>query len=127
MLFWIFLIVAILCAIIWVHDDYKCSLLGSISCIGLLISSAFVLVLGLMFLLAVDEEGCMSKEMQKYESLMYRYEHETDLIKRAETISEIAEWNEDLKWNRKHQNNFWIGFVVPDIYDDLDYIELKEE
>ena len=126
MLFWMFLIVAILCAIIWTHD-YNCSLLGSISCIGLLISSAFVLVLGLMFLLAVDEEGCMSEEMQKYESLMYRYEHETDLVKRAETITEITEWNEDLKWNRKHQNNFWIGFVVPDIYDDLEYIELKEE
>lgn len=128
MLIWIFIGMAVVGFLVW-WLDYKFLLsyswLSVLSGVCVTIGIVMAIILGVYGLIArCDRDAFMDEEIQKYESLMYRYDHETDLVKRSETITEIAEWNDDVTWGRKNQHNFWYGFLIPDIYDELEYIEL---
>ena len=39
--------------------------------------------------------------------------------------SEIAEYNATIKTNRELQNDIWVGWFIPDFYDDMPIIEVK--
>lgn len=41
-------------------------------------------------------------------------------------LQDVDEWNSDLAWHKKVQNDLWIGIFVPEIYDDLDYITINQ-
>lgn len=131
MLFWIAIFMLVIGLIVTYVDVEIHTMPMFISCISfmcMLVGFAATLTFTIMGSIAkFDTEHYITEEQTRYESLMYRYEHETDLVKRAETITEIVEWNDGVTWGRKNQNNFWYGFLIPDIYDDLEYIELKEE
>lgn len=62
------------------------------------------------------------------ESLIYQmennlYDNDNDLGKK-ELYDRITEWNTDLAYNKRIQNDFWVGIFYPDIYDEIDFIEL---
>lgn len=38
-------------------------------------------------------------------------------------MNEIREWNEDLSWDKKNQDDFWIGIFVPNIFDRFEFID----
>ena len=37
-------------------------------------------------------------------------------------IKDIIDWNEDLAYHKKYNNNIWIGILTPDYYAEYDYI-----
>jgi len=37
-------------------------------------------------------------------------------------IQDIVEWNTDLAFNKKYNDNIWIGITIPEYYSDYDYI-----
>lgn len=56
------------------------------------------------------------------------YEIKGDLYKDnnlKEIYEKIAEWNTDLAFKKEAQRDFWIGIFYPDIYDEIDFIEME--
>ena len=104
MLFWIILILTIVC-IIW----------------GIKTADSW----------NISADGTVAKDTARYEMLVYQYENDiydndNDLGKR-DLMMDIQDWNEDLAYYKKMQHNFWIGIYIPDVFDEFEYIELKKE
>lgn len=56
------------------------------------------------------------------------YEIKSDLYKDnnlKEIHKKITEWNTDLAFKKEAQRDFWIGIFYPDIYDEIDFIEME--
>lgn len=134
MLFWIWVIMLVAgIATFWFYEKkyegYN-STLGTISdlliafgLLGTLVAGAFAIG-G-----AVNVEGKYATRLAEYESLVYQYENnmydnDNDLGKK-ELMDDIQLWNETVASKRHGQNNFWIGIFIPDIWDNLEFIELK--
>lgn len=102
------------------------------------ISSAFGLILaGVLCVMLViagisnfGAEGQASANRQTYDSLVYQlendlYDNDNDLGKK-ELYNQIQEWNEDLARSKAMQRNFWFGCFYPNIYDELEFIDLSD-
>lgn len=129
MLFWIFVIVLVvgIFGTVLIHKDIIDApiLVESMILICMVIGIIGTLTGGVYAIGAmIDEEMYMDDELKTYYSLLYRYENETNMVKRAEVITEIADRNDYLAWYREYQDDFWIGIFIPDIYDELEFIEL---
>jgi hypothetical protein len=42
-------------------------------------------------------------------------------------MAQIQDWNEDLALGKAADDNIWIDILYPEIFEDLDFIELKGE
>lgn len=76
---------------------------------------------------SVGVDARIAQNHERYEALVYQwendvYENDNDLGKR-ELIKDIQTWNEDLAYNQKIQDNFWVGIFTPNIYDAFEFIE----
>lgn len=134
MLFWIAVIVLVIAFLIYVlYEKYDMPefLFGFICPICIIIG-----IVGLFFTIGgfilnnVNVDGRVEQMTVQHDMLVYQYENDiydndNDLGKR-ELIEDIQEWNERLALNKHKQHNFWIGNLVPDIYDQFEYIELEE-
>lgn len=74
-------------------------------------------------------DAYVAENQMRYEMLVYQYENDiydndNDLGKR-DLMEDIQEWNEDLAYYRKAQDDFWVGIFHPNIYDQFEFIELK--
>lgn len=125
------MVVLIIIGIVLMHNDNEN--VGSIWTIGFL--SVCIGVVGTAIAGGFLSEGYMNvrgkikKLNNRYESLVYQYEHDiydndNDLGKR-DLMEDIQRWNEDLAWYQGAQNDFWIGIFIPDIYDQFNYIVLE--
>lgn len=95
------------------------------------ICGTVITVLMLIFVVVsnVNITGQWRQNYEVYKSLVYQYENElyendNDLGKK-ELYNQIEEWNSNLAFNKEIQRNFWVGIFYPNIYDDLEFIELK--
>ena len=74
-------------------------------------------------------DAYVAENQMRYEMLVYQYENDiydndNDLGKR-DLMEDIQKWNEDLAYNRKAQDDFWVGIFYPNVYDQFEFIELK--
>lgn len=134
MIFWIAIaIIVIGCALIHLYNNtwfdyewvYGCGLIMTV--VGVI--AAVIMLFGIIF-----EYGCadgfIAENTTRYETLVYQYENDiyendNDLGKR-ELMKDIQEWNETLAWRQAVQENFWVGIFYANIYDQFEFIELKE-
>lgn len=133
MLFWIFVIVAVIFGLIallaWDEDsEFWFASTATVSFISA--------VVAIIMLLAIIFNHCgldpyIAENQAKYEALVYQYENDfydndNDLGK-YELVKEIQDWNEDLAYYKAAQNDLWIGVFHADIYDQFEFIALEKE
>lgn len=134
MLFWTTLVVAIVFGVLayWFFHTHKFDLdvLGMIST-GIS-SIAGIIAFIMLFVVMTYQIGApTTKEKLQitYESLIYQlennfYDNDNDYGKK-ELYDQITEYNQDVSVGKKLQRSFWFGIFLPNIYDDLELIELK--
>lgn len=130
MLFWIFIVIFIVAIVVYLICDrnyFDTTVSTIISCV-----SALVIVIMLICIAFehINIDGRIDAKKQKYETLSYQinndlYSNDNDIGKR-ELYEQVRDWNEDLAYAKKAQNDFWIGIFYADIYDEFDYICLPQ-
>ena len=127
MLFWILLIAFIGTSIWFRHDNFNELAMG----LWLVTLIANIISVIVLVFCNVGVNGYVAENKIRYESLVYQYENniydnDNDLGKR-ELMVDIQNWNEDLAKYKVNQKDFWIGAYIPNIYDQLEFIELDKE
>lgn len=77
----------------------------------------------------VMKDSEVAKYQQKYNAIVYKMESEAcrdefGLLSK-EVIDEAQAWNETLARDKALQDNFWIGNLIPHIYDQFEFIDLN--
>lgn len=130
MIFWIALVAAIALVVItilsetrWYWDTFILPLLSTLSVVAVLVMSIVIAATN------ISEESYIAANKQRYEILVYQaennlYDNDNDYGKK-ELVNQIQEWNEDLAKGKVRQDDFWVGILVPDMYDDFEYIPVE--
>lgn len=131
MLFWGVVILVAVFAILWfigyLTRVENLQAVGAIVSLLLCIPVVFMsLIIGCIH---ISSDARLDKLQQTRNALQYQfvndmYNNNNDRGK-LELFEKIQEWNENLAVNKQYQDNFWIGIFVPNIYDELELIELK--
>ena len=74
-------------------------------------------------------EAKTAKNQQRYNSLVYQlennlYDNDNDLGKK-ELYEDIEEWNKDLAYYQKAQDDLWMGIFYPNIFDQFEFIKYE--
>lgn len=90
---------------------------------------ASIIMLVVIIVDNTNVDSYVAENQMRYEMLVYQYENDiydndNDLGKR-DLMEDIQEWNEDLAYHRKAQDDFWVGIFYPNVYDQFEFIELK--
>lgn len=113
----------------WFDSDELVNLIvGIFATLAAILALAFSLV---AICTNINTAGRLAAEQARYESLVFQlennfYDNENDIGK-ADLMAQIQAWNEDLALGKAADANIWIDILYPEIYEDLDFIELKGE
>lgn len=130
MIFWLVLLLIVVCLGLGVYVEKR---FGDYSGLFLVIAFLSFLVAIVMLVVIVvkntNVDAYVAENQMRYEMLVYQYENDiydndNDLGKR-DLMEDIQEWNEDLAYYRKAQDDFWVGIFYPNVYDQFEFIELK--
>ena len=130
MIFWLVLLSIVVCLGLGVYVEKR---FGDYSWMFLVIAFLTFLVAIVMLVVIVvkntNVDAYVAENQMRYEMLVYQYENDiydndNDLGKR-DLMEDIQEWNEDLAYYRKAQDDFWVGIFHPNVYDQFEFIELK--
>ena len=129
MLFWIVLGLIIISAIgitvthSWIDVD---SSIGMLSCFAFCVSALLMIVMCVILICNYSGiDGAIKAYEKRYESLVYQYEndvYDNDLGKR-ELMEDIEAWNCELATKQENQDDFWLGILTPNVYNDFEFIE----
>ena len=133
MLFWIFVIIMVVGAVIWWFTKDDCGYGFDMNTFGAILFWIALIAVLISCFIFIDEYGCVDAKIAKnqaiYDSLVWQYENDiydndNDLGKR-ELMVDIQNWNKDLAYYRAVQDNFWLGIYVNNVFDQFDFIELE--
>lgn len=96
----------------------------SIGCFVLGIAGAPVCLFFILIANSSFNKECTSIDLKEQYNI-----YTTQINNSSENIvllsSEIAKYNADIKKNRKYQNDIWVGWFIPNIYNDMPIIEVN--
>ena len=109
------------------RDPYSLSYLP-VLILGICAVAAVIILSSVSAANHIDSDGTAASNRQRYDALVYQAEHnlydnDNDLGKK-EMVDQIQEWNEDLAYYQQTQDDLWIGFLYPNIYDQFEYIPM---
>lgn len=130
MLFWLVVLSIVIYLGLAVYLEKRfCDYSGPFLVIAII---GFIVAIIMLIVIIVDNtnvDAYVAENQMRYEMLVYQYENDiydndNDLGKR-ELMEDIQEWNEDLAYRRKSQDDFWVGIFYPNVHDQFEFIELK--
>ena len=105
--------------------------INTVAATGILFSSIGLVVMLFLIPFCYIGSGAQKEALEtRYELLTYRYENcvsngDIDYSER-ELMRDIQDWNEKVAKGKVLQNDPWIGIYYPDIWDDVEKIELRK-
>lgn len=111
----------------WSQREMGCYIFGVIAIALSVIIVIMLFITGMVHAFAPAEQIQLITER---DILTYELEHNIytdngdDVVGKKELYNQIREFNANLAHNKALQNNFWVGFFVPDIYDEIELIKL---
>lgn len=134
MLLWIFVIVLIVAVLVCVICEINyfpnaCSFIsGTIAVLSAIVVAIMLICIAAEY---INVDGRIESYKQEYESLSYQinnnlYTNDNDIGKK-ELYDQVIEWNKNLAYAKKAENDFWVGIFYADIYDEFDYICLPQK
>ena len=135
MLFWVTLVLFVILLVyaIWYDKEYyDLSFVGFVG--SFLLGVALLVELVVIGVNNIDSQAKVERYKEQYKSITYKiemgaYEDEFGLLTPS-GVDAIRDWNADVKYYQALQDNFWVGFFIPDIYDQfecIDYADYKIE
>ena len=130
MLFWLVVLSIVVCLGLAVYLEKRfCDYSGPFLVIAFLSFIVSFVMLVVIIVKNTNVDAYVAENQMRYEMLVYQYENDiydndNDLGKR-DLMEDIQEWNEDLAYYRKAQDDFWVGIFYPNVYDQFEFIELK--
>ena len=130
MLFWLVVVSIVVFLGLAVYMEKRfCDYSGPFLVIAII---GFIVAIIMLIVIIVENtnvDAYVAENQMRYEMLVYQYEkniydNDNDLGKR-DLMEDIQEWNEDLAYYRKAQDDFWVGIFHPNVYDQFEFIELK--
>ena len=99
---------------------------------GFLIGALVVVIIMLMVIgiNALSAPATRAQFEAEYEVLSWEVENDVyaaddDVVGRKELYNHVREWNKTLAAKQAGEKNFWYGIFVPNVYGDLQTIELN--
>ena len=88
------------------------------------------LSLFIMAFMYISAPGRLADNEQTYQALSAQvenglYDNNND-IGRKQLADEVRDYNVQIARGKAMQRNLWVGIYVPNIYDDLDFIDLSQ-
>ena len=126
MLIMLFLLLSFIIGLCILHKD-KDSVLGF--CLALF-GGLFGVFCGIVILVAncplaqVEKRNELQEKYNAYISQIYSEAGEKNIVILS---SEIAEYNAEVKTGRELQHNIWVGWFIPNFYDEMPIIETSIE
>lgn len=130
MLFWLVVLSVVVCLGLAVYLKKRfCDYSGPFLVIAIIGFIVAIIMLMVIIVNNTNVDAYVAENQMRYEMLVYQYEHDiynndNDLGKR-DLMEDIQEWNEDLAYRRKAQDDFWVGIFYPNVHDQFEFIELK--
>ena len=94
--------------------------------------SGFVIAIMLVVLpcMYIGIDARVEQLKENYKAITYKVESgacrdEFGLLNK-EVIDEIQSWNKSVIYNRKMQNDFWVGIFYPDVFDEFETIDYEK-
>ena len=130
MIFWLVVLSIVVSLGLAVYMEKRfCDYSGLFVMIALISFIVSIIMLIVIIVNNTNVDAYVAENQMRYEMLVYQYEHDiynndNDLGKR-DLMEDIQEWNEDLAYRRKAQDDFWVGIFYPNVHDQFEFIELK--
>ena len=130
MIFWLVVLSIVVFLGLAVYMEKRfCDYSGLFVLIALISFIVSIIMLIVIIVNNTNVDAYVAENQMRYEMLVYQYEHDiynndNDLGKR-DLMEDIQEWNEDLAYRRKAQDDFWVGIFYPNVHDQFEFIELK--
>ena len=142
MLFWIFLISLVIGIglivvgntswnrekhpFLW-NNDCNIGLVGKV--ITVITGIVFAIMIFILCGQYISVNAYLEKNRETYTALTYKIESsscrdEFGLLSK-ELIDEVQEWNQDVRYYKKIQRNFWMGIFYPNVYDEFETIDYE--
>jgi hypothetical protein len=143
MLFWLFIIILAVGISLFVvgnkewdrknhpflyENDYK------IGAVGIWTTGISALVLAVMvFILCgwyINLDAQVERNKEIYEGITYKVtsgacRDEFGLLSK-EVVDEVQKWNEDVRYYKAAQRDFWIGIFIPNVFDQFETIDYEK-
>lgn len=123
MIFWISLIIVILC-IFFIKKWWNVYGNSNLKECLIVFSIAFV-SMWILIHIVIGSANLIYKTKMYQDQLTIKYEQLEANKNNKFIINDIINWNSDIKFNQKYQKNFWIGPYIPNIYDNYKTIEIE--
>lgn len=130
MIILILTIIAIIIAILFILDDRydSCILFFTKFILSIIFATAALITLISFILCNIDadatkdalivEQSMLNKQIEDH-----WYNNLTENGKR-DLVAKIEEYNKGLAYSKKLSHNKYVGILIPNIYDDIDYINI---
>lgn len=89
-----------------------------------------LMMLGTMFKNYIVADVKVAQLYERYNAIVYKMESDSCRdefgLLNKEIIDEVQDWNENITYYQAKKDNFWVGIVYPDIYDQFHTIDYTE-